>query len=209
MEKIQDILLKVSELFRKFGIKSVTMDDIASELGISKKTIYHHVQDKTDLVSKLMEFENERVQKCMAEIFQAKRNAIEELFEVNRFMINLMKRYSPSFNYDLKKYYPDIFRKIHAIRRTNIYNAIRNNLKKGKSEGLYRDELNEEVLAKLNVSRMEDMPNSSLFTPEELNSGSVFKEMFIYHIRGIANERGTRFLEKNVHKLGYSEKEIF
>jgi len=209
MEKIQDILLKVSELFRKFGIKSVTMDDIASEIGISKKTIYHHVQDKTDLVSKLMEFENERVQKCMAEIFQAKRNAIEELFEVNRFMINLMKRYSPSFNYDLKKYYPDIFRKIHAIRRTNIYNAIRNNLKKGKSEGLYRDELNEEVLAKLNVSRMEDMPNSSLFTPEELNSGSVFKEMFIYHIRGIANERGTRFLEKNVHKLGYSEKEIF
>jgi TetR/AcrR family transcriptional regulator, cholesterol catabolism regulator len=209
MEKRNDILIKVSELFRKYGVKSVTMDDVAKELGISKKTLYQYVADKTDLINKLMDYEIEGVGICFKGILATKQNAIEQLFEVNRFMMSMQKRYSPSFDYDMKKYYPDIFQRVFMIRRNNIFNASVANLQKGKLEGLYREELNEEILAKLNVSRMENMRSSSLFTAEEINSGEIFKEMFIYHIRGIANENGIKFLDQNKHKLDYTDKEIF
>lgn len=209
MEKINEILMTVSELFRKYGIKSVTMDDVAKELGISKKTLYQYFIDKTDLINKLMNYEIEGVEICFNEILATKQNAIEELFEVNRFMMSMLKRNSPSFDYDMKKYYPDIFNRVFTVRRNKVYNATLANLKKGKMEGLYRQELNEEVLTKLHVSRMENMHNSSLFTMEEINSGDVFKEMFIYHIRGIANEKGIKILEQNIHKLDYTDKEIF
>jgi AcrR family transcriptional regulator len=209
MEKLNDILMKVSELVRKYGVKSVTMDDVAKELGISKKTLYQYVIDKTDLINKLMDYEIEGVGICLNGVLATKQNAIEQLFEVNRFMMGMQKRYSPSFDYDMKKYYPDIFHRVFMIRRNNIYNASLANLKKGKLEGIYREELNEEILAKLNVSRMENMRSSSLFTIEEINSGEVFKEMFIYHIRGIGNEKGIKFLDQNKHKLDYTDKEIF
>ena len=209
MEKFNDILMKVSELFRTYGIKSVTMDDVAKELGISKKTLYQYVKDKTDLINKLMEYEMGGTDACFNGILNSRQNAIEELFEVNRFITSMLKRYSPVFDYDLKKYYPVIFQKIFAIRRNKIYQAALANFKKGKLEGLYREELNEEILTKLHVSRMENIHSSSLFTTEEINSGEVFKEMFIYHIRGIANEKGIKFLENNIHKLDYTVKEIF
>ena len=209
MEKFNEILMKVSGLFRKYGIKSVTMDDVARELGISKKTLYQYVIDKTDLINKLMDYEIEGASICFDGILTTKYNAIEELFEVNRFLMSMLKRYSQSFDYDLKKYYPEIFDRTFLIRRNNIYNGVLANLKKGKLEGIYRKELNEEILTKLHVSRMEHIYSSSLFTKDEINSGEVFKEMFIYHIRGIANGKGIKVLEQNIHKLEYSDKEIF
>jgi TetR/AcrR family transcriptional regulator, cholesterol catabolism regulator len=209
MEKFNDILKKISELFRTYGIKSVTMDDVAKELGISKKTLYQYVDDKTDLINKLIDYEIEGTEACFNQIINTRQNAIEELFEMNRFIISMLKRYSLSFDYDLKKYYPEIFQKIFTIRRNNILHATLANLKKGKIEGLYREELNEEILARLHISRMENMRSNSLFTAEEINSGEVFKEMVISHIRGIANEKGIKFLEQNMHRLDYTEKEIF
>ncbi len=209
MEKLHDILPKISEMFRKYGIKSVTMDDVARELGISKKTLYLHVTDKTDLINKFMDYEIEGISNCFNSILEIRHNAIEELFEINRFMISMLKRYSPSFDYDLKKYYPELSQRVQLTRRTKIYNTTLENLKKGKLEGLYRQELNEDILTKLHVSRIENMAGSSLFSPEEINSGTVFKEMFIYHIRGIANEKGIKFLQKNIHKLDYSDKDVF
>ena len=209
MEKLKDILIKVSELFRRYGIKSITMDDVAKELGISKKTLYQYVEDKTDLINKLMDFEIEGSEICFDRILKTRQNAIEELFEVNRFITSMMKRYTLSFDYDLKKYYPEIYQRIFAERRKKIYEAALANFKKGKAEGLYRQELNEEILTKLHVSRMENLYSSSLFSMEEINAGDVFKEMFNYHIRGIANEKGIKFLEKNIHKLDYKAKEIF
>ena len=207
MEKLQEILVKVSEQFRKYGIKSMTMDDVARELGISKKTLYQYVADKTDLINKLIDYEIETAVSQFNNVLKTELNAIEELFEINRFMAGMIKRNSASFDFDLKKYYPDIFQRVQSIRRNKIFNATLENLKKGKIQGLYRQELNEEVLTKLHVFRIENIHNSAIFNMEEISSGIVFKEIFVYHIRGISNEKGIKFLEKNIHKLDY--KEIF
>ncbi len=205
MEKVNDILVKVAGLFRKYGIKSITMDDISRELGISKKTLYQSITDKTDLVNQVLESEQIRIMECFDSVRSLGTNAISELFEVNRFMIEMMKRNSASFEYDLRKYYPDAYHKVLTNRRKGMYDSVLANLIRGKSEGLYRAELNEEIITKLQVSRLENMASDEMFKVEDYSAIKVYKELFIYHIRGIANSKGIKYLEENIHKFDYSE----
>jgi AcrR family transcriptional regulator len=209
MEKINDILFKVAGLFRKYGIKSVTMDDISRELGISKKTLYQFVTEKNDLVNKVIDFEMDRTKDCFETVTKFGKNAISELFEVNRFMVEMMKRNSPSFEYDLKKYFPEVHHKVLISRRKGMYDSVLANLKRGKAEGLYRSEFNEEIITKLQISRLENMYGDPMFSISDFSTENIFKELFIYHIRGIANEKGIRFLEDNIQKFDYSEFEMY
>jgi len=209
MEKINDILYKVAGLFRKFGIKSITMDDISRELGISKKTLYQFFTEKTDLVNQVIEFEMNHTKSCFESVTQLGKNAISELFEVNRFMVEMMKRNSASFEYDLRKYFPETYQKILQSRRKGMYDSVLANLKRGKAEGLYRSELNEEILTRLQISRLENMYGDPMFSISDFSTENIFKELFIYHIRGIANEQGIKYLEENIQKFDYSEIEIF
>ena len=200
-DELKKILLKVRELYMKYGIKSITMDDIAMELGISKKTLYQYVTDKDDLVGKFTDNEiflrQEDIRKC----FKIDFNAIEEFFEISIFMNKIMRDQNPATEHDLKKYYPHHYQKIVKIRREGVFNYILLNLKKGKMEGLYREEMNEEIIAKLYLSRVESIHLNDLFTIEEFTSLKLFIELLIYHIRGIATEQGITVLEKKVSEL--------
>lgn len=200
-EELKNILLKVSEWYMKYGIKSMTMDDVARELGISKKTLYQYVTDKDDLVGKFIDNEINLRQQEICNCFKAGFNAIEELFEISRFMNKLMREQNPATEHDLRKYYPHHYQKIVKARREGIYNYILLNLKKGKTEGLYRAEMNEEIIAKLYLSRSEILQNSDLYTVEELTSVKIYVELLIYHVRGIATERGIEVLEKKIAGL--------
>ncbi len=200
-EELKNILEKVSHLYLKYGIKSVTMDDVARELGISKKTLYKHVKDKTDLVTLVVEYNTHNNLCRMDYIFDDSRNAIEELIEVNRGIKTMLKDHSPTIEYDMKKYYPDLFHEYRSSVQQHMYESIVKNIKKGKKEGLFREEMDEEVIAKLHVSRIMGMFENPLFTVNEFTSAHVFNEIFIYHIRGMANEKGLKFLEQNIDKL--------
>ena len=105
-EELENILGKVRELYMKYGIKSITMDDVARELAISKKTLYQYVTDKDDLVGKFIDNEIEIRQVQICKCFRVGYNAIEELFEIAAFMNKLMREQNPATEYDLKKYYP-------------------------------------------------------------------------------------------------------
>jgi TetR/AcrR family transcriptional regulator, cholesterol catabolism regulator len=205
-EELKNILLKVRELYSKYGIKSITMDDVARELGISKKTLYQYVTDKDELVGKFIDNEIELRQEEICKCFQAGFNAIEELFEISRFMNRIMKDQNPATEHDLKKYYPHHYQKTVAVRRERIYSYVLQNLKKGKKEGLYREEMNEEIIAKLYLSRVESIHLNDLFTVEEFTSSKLFMELLEYHIRGIATEKGINVLK---HKLKENENTNF
>jgi AcrR family transcriptional regulator len=196
-----NILDKVRELYTKYGIKSITMDEVAAELGMSKKTLYQHVTDKEDLVGKFIDNEIEIRQIQICECFKVGYNAIEELFEISLFMNKLMREQNPATEHDLKKYYPAQYQKIVRVRRERMYSYILLNLKKGKDEGLYRNDMDDEVIAKLYLSRSESMPLSTLYTVEELTSIKIFVELLTYHIRGIATQSGIEELEKNIEKF--------
>lgn len=185
----------------KYGIKSITMDDVARELGISKKTLYQYITDKTDLVKKVVDLEIEEKAVDFSKMNCPGLNAIEEIFEVHKMVRQMLKDYNPSTEYDLRKYYPDLYNQVVKVRRERIYNNTVANLEKGKAEGLYRKELNNEIIAKLQLSRIETAFDDKVFTQEELLSPKLFLEIFVYHIRGIANEKGLQVLEKKMKEL--------
>ncbi len=200
-DELNNILDKVLALYQKYGIKSITMDDVSRELGISKKTLYQYVTDKTDLVAKVLEHEM-NFRKCEFEkINCCGMNAIEELIAVHKFVNDKVKEYNPSTEYDLKKYYPELYHKSHNEKFQRMYESILLNIKKGKEQGLYRQELNEEIIAKLTAMRTEQLTGAEVSMVNEFTSMHFFAEVIIYHIRGIANEKGIKFLEENIHKI--------
>ncbi|MBK7711062.1 MAG: TetR/AcrR family transcriptional regulator [Bacteroidales bacterium] len=200
-EELKNILLKVRELYTKYGIKSITMDDVAGELGISKKTLYQYITDKDDLVGKFTDNEIAMRQDEICKCFRENFNAIEELFEISIYMNKVMKAQNPATEHDLKKYYPHHYYRTVKIRRERIFNYILMNLKKGIEEGLYRTELNGEIIAKLYLSRLENIHLNDLFTVEEFTSAKLFSELLVYHVRGIATEKGIIVLENKIKEM--------
>jgi AcrR family transcriptional regulator len=205
-EELKNILLKVRELYMKYGIKSITMDDVAMELGISKKTLYQYITDKDDLVGKFIDNEILLRQDEICKCFKSDFNAIEELFEITIFMNRFLRDQNPATDHDLKKYYPHHYNRMVKTRRERIFSYILLNLKKGKEEGLYRENLNEEIIAKLYLSRVESIHLNDLFTVEEFTSVRLFMELLVYHVRGIASERGIFVLDKKIRELETKEK---
>ena len=200
-EKTLHILEHVRRLYHRYGIKSVTMDDVATHLCISKKTLYEYFTDKEALVRNIVLLDNSNRNKFFQEIKDKKLNAIEELFEVYRMINTMFRDYNASMSYDIHKYYPDLFSKVKEIRRKKIFDTIYGNLNKGKKEGLYRKELNSKIIARLILFRVEYMFDNDIFTMEELASVKVFNEVFVYHMQGIVSAKGRILFEKNFSRL--------
>jgi len=201
MEKDLDYIIeKASELYLQYGIKSLTMDDLARELGISKKTLYQFVTDKSDLVKRVIMRKFDQY-KCRIDNYPEDLNAIEILVHTNEVILEMMKKSVPSIEYDLLKYYPEVWNELISTRRKVIYEQIRQNLQQGIAEGLYREELNIPIIAKIHASRAELKWQSGFFTMEEMMSPAVMTEMLVYHLRGICNAKGLEILEKKMFEL--------
>ncbi len=200
IEKSQ-ILENVHQLFFKYGIKSLTMDDIARELGISKKTLYQFVTDKTDLVKKVLNYDSELRKKEFEAIFTAGKNAIEELVEVQQVVHEIMCNHNPATFFDLKKYYPDLYRSYLEDKFKFLHQYILENLIKGKEQGYYRNDLNEIIISKHTALRIFQMILTDMLDIHEFTSDEYFTEILIYHIRGIASEKGLAILELNMPKI--------
>ena len=199
--ELKDILSKTFDLYEKYAIKSVTMDDVARELGISKKTLYQFVANKNELVEKVILSEMETTGKRHEGIKEMQLNAIEELFEVSKLMNEKLKNHNPALYFDLKKYYPALLDKIISIKREKAYESVLNNLKSGIKEGLYRKEINSDIITKIYVSRLEQSYDNSIFSISEVTSIEVFNEVLIYHLHGICNQKGLKILNKKLKEL--------
>jgi AcrR family transcriptional regulator len=200
-EKTRHILEQVRKLYHRYGIKSVTMDDVAKHLCISKKTLYEHFTDKEDLVSNIVLMDYSNRNRFFQEIKNKNLNAIEELFEVYRMINTMFRDYNSSMEYDIHKYYPDLYTRVKEIRRKNMYQTMYTNMNKGKKEGLYRKELHSKIIARMHVFKVENMFDNDIFSMEELSSAKVFNEVFVYHMQGIMSAKGRSFFERNFARL--------
>jgi len=193
--KVQAILEQTGRLYHRYGIKSITMDDVASHLGMSKKTLYECFSDKEDLVRQVLMYDHSRYCALLDGIEEKNLNAVEELFEVYRSIQAIYREYNPSMDYDIRKYYPGLFIELRDIKRKRMYESVFRNLIKGRSEGLYRVDLDPSVIARMHVMRVESMLYNDIFTVEELTSFSLFHESFVYHMHGIMSHEGRVFFE--------------
>lgn len=199
-KKEERIIVGACDLFMKYGIKSLNMDDIARELGVSKKTIYQIVSDKNDLVDRVFAQVIDK-ECCQVENLTGKGlNAIDELFEVSKVIVQMLSQIHPSIHFDLVKYHPEVFRKRKLQQQEMVYKVMHENLEKGKREGLYREDLKTDIIAKIYIARMDMFFDGETFPPHETNFSEVYMESFRYHIRGIASDKGVKYLVEKVKK---------
>lgn len=195
-EKKNQILKDAGLLFMRYGIKSVSMDDIARELTMSKKTLYKYVSDKNDLVMQIIEdFINDDL--CMIEKFaETSHNAIDQLLAISSHVRATLENVHPSIHFDLEKYYTNAWKRFQEHKTKNLYKVILNNLHRGIKEGLFRKDFTPEVIAKLHVIRIDSIFDPDVFDPEILSFDKVHREIMIYHIHGIASQKGIDYLQE-------------
>lgn len=194
MKKLE-IIEKATHVFLKYGIKSVTMDDMARELVVSKKTLYQYFKDKNDLVKQIITLKTELDQEQCETVKIEVENAIDEMFKIGQFATAMMKGIHPSVFYDLKKFHPEAWTILNDHKWKFIKNSILQNIKRGKKEKIYRDELNEEVVATIYVSSTDLISNGTTFSSSNLSSDQLFIEMMMFQLHGMVNENGLKYLE--------------
>lgn len=194
--ELKNIIEKVGALYLRYGIKSVTMDDIARHLGISKKTLYSYVKDKKELVELTIEAQLQQ-HRMIEEGFNKKTmGALDELQIVYEVARELLKKMNPSYQYDLNKYYPNLCDKLNGYRKDHIYQKIKANLIKGKNEGIYRAELDEEVIARMHAAQQQSLSNSKHEDLMYFVGQRIFDELFAYHLYAILNDKGREELKQ-------------
>ncbi|MBV6484967.1 MAG: TetR/AcrR family transcriptional regulator [Flavobacteriales bacterium] len=198
METKEQFLLAITELFMKYGIKSLTMDDISRHLGISKKTLYQFATDKKDLVKQCVELTVNSEECMLCNIATQKGNAIDEMFDVNKRISQKLQNVQPAVMYDLQKYYPDAWKVMESHKQCFVYDMIVENIKRGIEEGLYRDNVNEEITAKIYVGLIDRMFDSEFFPTNKYSFEVLHREIARYHIRGIASEKGAKYLAQKL-----------
>lgn len=201
----KDILDRILAMFMRYGIRSITMDDIARELGVSKKTLYHDFEDKNDLIERVINFDMMKSRKFLEEVHLTELDAIEEIFLVNGRIHQDRSRYNPTFFYDLKRYFPEFYHRWLEDKRQNMFALIVDNLRKGKQQGVYRKEIHEQFIGKLYVARMEMLDSNEIIDGHQTLSAEYMQEIFIYHMHGICNEKGLEILAEFKEKSKNSQ----
>ena len=195
------ILIKAESLFLRYGIKSVSMDDIARELGISKKTLYQSVENKKDLLIQVMQAHITAEIEAMKIIQAEATDAIDEMLRVTQYVLPTLRQISPTVIYDLQKYYQEIWQLMESFNTEHIFNAIKINLERGIKEGVYRDDINVDIVAKLYVGKTILVIDENLFPLRDYNKENLMKEYIKYHIRGVASNKGLKLFGKHFKKL--------
>lgn len=191
----EQIISKAKTMFLKLGFKSVTMDDIASEIGISKKTIYKYFSNKDILIECSIELAHGEVQEIIAKIEAQNLNAIEDNFEMKRMFREMFKGADTSPLYQLKKHYPDIYEKVNIVQIDILSNCFRKNIIKGIKEGLYRAEVDIDEYVKFYQILIFDINENTLL---EKDSHILEQKALEYHIRALATLAGIIELEKHL-----------
>jgi AcrR family transcriptional regulator len=201
VEKERQIIAEAIRVFMTYGIKSVTMDDIARHMRMSKKTLYQYVSDKNDLVKRCLDHDCQVTEETVNAILEKKLNAIEENFEISKHIVEDLKNIHPSIFYDLEKYYPDAWNTMHELRHDFVAEVMEKNMVRGIKEGLYREDLNVKIITRLWVARLNIIFDPNIFSMGEFELAEVYRQMFLHHVRGIASAKGVKYIEKNQHKL--------
>lgn len=193
----EKIIKKATEMFLKLGFKSVTMDDIACEMCISKKTIYKYFSNKEKLIEEGTEVVHQKIHAVMDEVVAQNHNAIAENFEMRKMFKEMFQSFDHSPAYQLKKHYPEIYDKMMANEVEDCSNMFRQNIYKGMSEGLYRPETDVESAVKFYYTLIFSINENTMLEKEAYELEAKALE---YHTRAIATTKGIEELEKQLSK---------
>jgi TetR/AcrR family transcriptional regulator, cholesterol catabolism regulator len=189
----RDKILKGAEgLFTKYGVRSISMDDIARHLSVSKKTLYQHFTDKEDIVTLVFESVLSESRKEFEAIHETAENAIDELAKLSVCVKKNVDEINPSLLFDLQKYYPKAWAVWLEFKRMCIYDSIKKNLDQGVAEGFYRPEINTEILSIVRMALIETAFDDKTFSHDKFKMTEVQMQIFEHFVYGILSEKGKK-----------------
>lgn len=196
METTERILLKADELFRRYGIRAITLDEIANSLGISKKTIYQFFEDKDALVDAVMMAHFEKNHDECAQASINAKNAIDEIFIMMAKIDEDFRNLNPIVLHDLKKFHFKTFEKFQQHKQNKLLKMIVANLKRGVEEGYYRNDFDIELVARFRMACIWIPFDIEMFPENKFTLQEVFHEVFELFLHGLVNPKGYKLIEK-------------
>ena len=200
---MKDQIKKVAlELFMKYGLKSVSMDDIAKAAGISKKTIYQNITDKESLVHEtLLDFIIEDKKHVLAAIQSEECNALEKMVLVTQQGIEAFKKIKPTVIYDLQKYYHKSWKIVSAYHFEFMVTIIKDNITQGITEKVYRQDIDPEIVSKLFIGKMVMVGDEEQFPSSKFSKSYLYMQQLLYHLYGLVSFDYYKTLDKLATKL--------
>ncbi|HDR52947.1 MAG TPA: TetR/AcrR family transcriptional regulator [Mariniphaga anaerophila] len=196
MEIRERIIEEATRQFLQYGVRNVTMDGIAASLGMSKRTVYELFKDKTSLVHSCLEVLAEKHKSKNEEIQHSSKNVIETIFSFMQEGIKAMNAINPVFFRDLEKLYPKTWDNLRMENEKEALSLSQELLHKGISEGLFRQEINISIVAKLFYQQMNLLADEKIFPRNEYNYSDVFQSLTINFMRGISTTKGIELIDK-------------
>ena len=187
---------KAHELFMQYGLRSVSMDDIANGMGISKKTIYHYYADKDELVEAVMESEFKKNEGICDFDRNNSKNAVHEIFLAMDMTVELFRSMNPSLIFDMQKYHPKAFIKFHKYKNDFLYNVILVNINRGIKEGLYREEINVDIMSRFRVETMMIAFNVEFNSKLKNTMAEIEEEVILHFLFGLVSLKGYKMVVK-------------
>ncbi len=200
----QRILSYAYDIFLQRGVRSITIDQIARDLGISKKTVYLHFDKKADIVHDVCQIFVEEDQKCCEEISQTAIDAVDELVRLIRRMINIFQKISPQIIYEIRKYYPDAWNVIEKEISVFFLDKVIKNLERGIQEEYYRPEIDVDIVSRMRIGSIQMGFDPVSFPPDQYNYGKVQVQLFEVYMYGIVADKGRELLEKYMNQEHHS-----
>jgi AcrR family transcriptional regulator len=196
MEIRDRIIIEAAELFKTYGIKSVTMDSLATQLGISKRTIYEVFSDKDELLIGVLKWMTERQKELVKKFLEESENAIVAIFKLLEINLNHFQEMSPAFQADMKKYHHEVLmKKADKCEMPDYRNNIQL-IEKGISENFFRKDINPDLVNRCLYSMVRSIIDQDLYPFEKFNRREVVKNGFINYLRGISTMEGLELVNK-------------
>jgi AcrR family transcriptional regulator len=187
---------KANELFLRYGVRSVSMDDIANQLGMSKKTIYQYFTDKNELVDAVVDEEVKDMQNDCMQSSEAARDPIEEIFLTVDKLVEQLGNMNPMVLYDLEKFHVRAYQRFLEHRNRFLLQIIRKNIEWGIKEELYRSDIDVDVISKFRLDSMMIPFNIDLFPPSKYKLADVSKIIIEHFVFGLASLKGHKLILK-------------
>lgn len=199
MEEIQtkEKILKGAEgLFTKYGIRSISMDDIARHLSVSKKTLYQHFADKDELVTIAMQTHMEEQKKIFDEIARRAENSIDELYQIAGCLRKHSEESNPSLLFDIQKFHPRAWNVWVDYKNNFIRGTVVRNLELGIKEGYFRPDINAEIIASLRLATIESCYDDRHFPKGKFSIMEIQAQVFEHFVFGLCTEKGKKLYQK-------------
>jgi AcrR family transcriptional regulator len=209
MEAKERILVKAEELFMQYGIRSVSMDDIANNLGMSKKTLYQYYADKDELVDAVVDGHISMIETDCTSCRQDAKDAVHEIFITMERILDEFSNMNPMLLYDLEKFHFRSYRRFKDHKDKFLAQIIRENIEWGVKDELYRNDISIDVMSKFRLESMMIPFNVSVFPPGKYNLAALSEKIIEHFVYGLATVKGHKMIQKyneqRQKKLSYDE----